>query len=148
VQLNRIESVVTKAVRDAMFQMKQEAEQEYMAARVADRKARKAKARNGQRWIENYPLSIVRSVEYERENADIVVDGAPVIYQVREEHSWNHRNKRTWSLRAVFNNPDVSSEHVKTGEDFESLIQYAVVMAVGAAYYGGHIETPATPGRK
>jgi hypothetical protein len=132
-----------------MHEMKREAEQEYMAARAQDRKARRSRKVHGQRWIETYPLSITRTVEYEREHADIAVDGAPVTYQVREEHKWNHGDKRTWSLYAVFNNGD-PSEPVTNGGDFESLIQHAVVMAVGAAYYGGHIEQqpPATPGRK
>lgn len=149
-QLNRIESVVTRAVRDAMVRMKEEAETEYMAARAADRKARKSRPGKGQqRWVESYPLSIVRSVEYERENADIMVDGAPVTYQIREQHRWDTKAKRTWSLYAVFNNGD-PSEPVESGDNFETLIQRAVVMAVGAAYYGGHIQEqlPAQPGRK
>jgi hypothetical protein len=133
-----------------MAQMKQEAQREYREARAADRKARKAKPHHGQRWVENYPLSIVRYVEHDRENADVMVEGAPVRYEIKERTRWSSTTPRTWTLYTVFPHDDTPTDVVTDGNDFESLIQRAVVMAVGAAYYGGHIEQqpPAKPGRK
>lgn len=146
--LTQIEVAVTNAVRSAMADLKEEAATKYQAARAADRKARKAKPKNGQRWVENYPLQITRWVEHGRENARVTVDGAPVEYKVMEQATYDQGVDRLWKL--WMHTPDDHAVMADYGNKLEPLIQQAVVMAIGAAYYDQpSSETPAKrSGRK
>jgi hypothetical protein len=136
---DRINDALNQAVKETLKDFFDAERATYQKHRANDRKAKAKRKRtdiNDLSWTEEYPLVIERVSQFRRENAVVAVRGADVRYDITERFHPSDSVPRNWELYVVSEVEGTPSTWVDASEDFESLIQRAVVMAICSAYYG------------
>lgn len=142
---NELGVEIEKAVRQATANWNESKRSEWKASRVRDRKSRSKsiKKRRDSGWVEEYPLKVEHAVTHSGRNCHVSVDGCETQFAVVQHH---HRPlftydgtlrrgngyKPMWQLQVTSGGPVTIIE--EQSENFESLVQRAIVSMVGHAY--------------
>lgn len=145
--MDNLQSHVVEATKAAIKEWYAQQEVEYQAARAKDRKARRSKQKASQ-WEEVYPLRVRHSKSESGRSADIVLDGCNRKITVKQSYNrpmyrgvWDSNKGRMthvkaneppmWEMSVV--DPD-ATHAIEAGENFESMVQKAIVLMLGHAY--------------
>lgn len=140
---------VVEATKSAVAEWYVEQEAEFKQAREQDRKARKG-VRKDRKWTESYPIKVTHKTTPSQRSATVTMDGCNRKFIVSQaagrpmaEQVWSNSRSRwtftkatkkppAWNL--VVDDPGVVAEQIETSENFESLVQKALVLMLGHAY--------------
>lgn len=151
---HEIKQAMAEAVQNVITSIEENDRVKYAAARVADRKNRKATGQR--RWQERYELIVDRSHDYNsKPQADVYVEGSPCKAQVRYANVWNAPSQRYvnhYTIQVITGDSDTGfvydDDGVRRFKEIGSAIETAVVIVMGAAYHDTTTDPVKRPGRK